>query len=315
VRFLIGFAESGFFPGAVLFFSYWVPASHRGRVMAMFMSALAISGVIGGPICGTIMGYLHGVSGLAGWQWLMIATGVPCVAVAVAIAAILTDRPEQSHWLDRHDRQLLLHHLGGDAGAATPKTALRAALTHFWSWNGALIYFLLVCGGYGLSFWMPTVLQRAGVESPVHIGFLVALPNLIGVVAMTLLGRHSDKRGERRWHLTACMGLSAIGYAIVATQLDNLGGLLVGLSMAHIGVLSALPISWTVHTRMLPPAAAAVGIAIITSIGNLGGFVSPVLVGKISVMTGSMAGGFWIIASALLIGGAWVAITVKLPRD
>lgn len=311
IRFFIGFAEAGFFPGVVLFMTYWFPLSHRGRMMALFMAGLALSGVIGGPICGAIMEFLDGHAQLAGWQWLMIATGLPSLLVGVAIYLLLTDRPEQARWLSPHERQLLQASLGGEQRA---KSSLKAGLCSFWSWNSAWIYFLLVCGGYGVSFWMPTLLKGTGVSSSAEIGWLVAIPNLAGAIAMVLICRHSDQTQERRWHLVACFLLAALGYALMAWQLDNLPGLLLGLSLAHVGVLAGTPLSWTVPTRMLAPAATAVGIAIIASFGNLGGFVAPVLIGKSSAMTGSYLPGLMIILGLLVLGAVWSALTVRIPR-
>lgn len=311
LRFFIGFAEAGFFPGVVLFMTYWFPPSHRGRMMALFMTGLAISGVVGGPVCGAIMQFLEGYAGLAGWQWLMIATGLPCLAVGMGIYLLLTDHPDQARWLSPRERQVLKASLGSQE---RPKTSVKAGLFNFWSWNSAWIYFLLVCGGYGVSFWMPTLFSQAGVESSAKIGLLVAVPNLLGAVAMLLICRHSDKVQERRWHLTACFAVAAIGFAVIASQLGSVAGLLLGLSIVHVGILTGVPLSWTIPTRMLAPAAAAVGIAIVASVGNLGGFVAPVLIGKLSEASGELFTGFLALGGLLLLGALWTALTVRMPR-
>lgn len=311
LRFFIGFAEAGFFPGVVLFMTYWFPPSHRGRMMALFMTGLAISGVVGGPVCGAIMQFLEGYAGLAGWQWLMIATGLPCLAVGMGIYLLLTDHPDQARWLSQRERQVLKASLGSQE---RPKTSVKAGLLNFWSWNSAWIYFLLVCGGYGVSFWMPTLFSQAGVESSAKIGLLVAVPNLLGAVAMLLICRHSDKVQERRWHLTACFAVAAIGFAVIASQLGSVAGLLLGLSIVHVGILTGVPLSWTIPTRMLAPAAAAVGIAIVASVGNLGGFVAPVLIGKLSEASGELFTGFLALGGLLLLGALWTALTVRIPR-
>ncbi len=311
IRFFIGFAEAGFFPGVVLFLTYWFPATHRGRIMALFMTGLAVSGVIGGPVCGAIMQYLDGVAGVAGWRWLMITTGSPCLLVGIAIYLLLTDHPDQAAWLDERERTVLKLSLGNPE---RPKASVKDGFFNFWSWNSALIYFLLVCGGYGLSFWMPTLFRNAGVASSLDIGLLVALPNLVGVVAMLLICRHSDRTQERRWHLAACFALTAAGYAVTASQLGNVQGMLVGLCVAHAGILAGVPMSWTIPTRMLAPSAAAVGIGIVASVGNLGGFAGPVLIGKLSGQTGSFAVGMLIVAGLSLLGALWTALTVRIPR-
>lgn len=308
LRFLIGFAEAGFFPGIVLFMTYWFPASHRGRMMAVFMVALAVSGVVGGPLCGAIIEYLDGVGQLAGWQWLMIATGAPCLAIGVAIYLLLTDHPQQAHWLSAAERELLGASLGHEK---KPASSLRAGLASFWSWNGALLYFLFVCGAYGVSFWMPSLLGAAGVESSARIGLLLIIPNLIGALSMLAVGKHSDRRQERRWHLTACFVVASLGFLVIASGLASVPLLLLGASLVSAGVLAGFPLSWAVSTRMLAPEATAVGIAIIASFGNLGGFVAPVLVGRLSVATGGYALGFWIIAGLLACGALLCAWTLR----
>ena len=311
IRFFIGFAEAGFFPGVVLFITYWFPVSHRGRIMAVFMAGLAVSGIIGGPICGAIIQYMDGYAGLAGWQWLMITTGFPCIIIAAGIYFLLTDRPDHANWLNPREKQVLHVSLGNQD---RPKASIKAALRNFWTWNSAWIYFLLVCGGYGISFWMPTLFSQAGIESNAKIGLLVAVPNILGVIAMLLICRNSDRTQERRWHLTACFTLVAVGYLVIASQLNSVTGLLVGLSIAHIGILAGVPLSWTIPTRMLTPAATAVGIAVIASIGNLGGFFAPVLIGKFSQLTGSFAIGFLVIGALQVIAALWTALTVRIPR-
>lgn len=311
IRFFIGFAEAGFFPGVVLFMTYWFPASHRGRIMALFMAGLAVSGVIGGPVCGAIIEYLDGYAGLAGWQWLMITTGLPCLIIAAGIYFLLTDRPDQAKWLSPREKQVLKTSLGHQD---RPKASIKAALLNFWTWNSAWLYFLLVCGGYGISFWMPTLFSQAGIESNAKIGLLVAVPNLLGVIAMLLICRHSDKTQERRWHLAACFSLIAVGYLVIVSQLHSVVGLLIGFSIAHIGILAGAPLSWTIPTRMLTPVAAAVGIGVIASIGNLGGFFAPVLIGKFSQLTGNLGIGFLVIGALQLIGALWTAFTVRIPR-
>ena len=313
MRFLIGFAEAGFFPGIVLYLTYWFPATHRGRIMALFMSSLAISGILGGPFSGAVMEWFDGLWNLVGWQWLMILTGLPCVVLAVVVWFVLTDRPEMAGWLTTEDKGRLAVALSDSHDVAKAGSA-RDAFRSLHTWNCSLIYFLLICGGYGISFWIPSILARAGVTSYAEIGLMSAIPNVAGIVAMTLIGRSSDARQERRWHLAACFALAAAGFAIVSLQLDSVAGAIAGLTVAAMGILSALPLSWTIPTRTLSKSAAAVGIAVITSLGNLGGFASPVVIGKISVATGSMSSGFLLLSAGLAFGALWVAFTVRLPR-
>jgi len=308
IRFFIGFAEAGFFPGIVLFMTYWFPASHRGRMMAIFMTALALSGVIGGPICGAVLEFMGGVGKLEGWSWLMIATGLPAAVVGVAIYLLISDGPDQAPWLSEGEQKLLRQSIGH---TEKPKASLKAGLSSFWTWNSAWLYFLLVCGGYGISFWMPTLLRGTGITSAVDIGLLVAVPNLVGAIAMILVSRHSDHTRERRWHLTACFALGALGYAITAFSLDSTPLAVLGLSIGMAGLLPSVPLSWTVPTSMLSPSAAAVGIAVIASVGNLGGFFAPVVIGKLSVMTGGLSAGLLVITGLLVLGTVWSASSLK----
>lgn len=313
MRFLIGFAEAGFFPGIVLYLTYWFPTSHRGRIMALFMASLAICGIVGGPFSGAVMQYLDGVYALHGWQWLMLLTGLPCLVLAVAVWFMLTDRPEHADWLSAQEKQVLGAAIHADASAPEAKPS-SGALRNRYTWISSLTYFLLVCGAYGMSFWIPSILANAGMTSFAEIGLVSAIPNVAGIVAMTLISRSSDRHQERRWHLVGCFLLAAIGFAVLSVQLENVVGAIIGLTIATMGILSALPLSWTVPTKALSKSEAAVGIAVITSLGNLGGFVSPVVIGKISVASGSMSGGFLLLCGALVSGALWVALTVRLPR-
>ena len=161
---------------------------------------------------------------------------------------------------------------------------------------------------------MPTLFSQAGIESNAKIGLLVAVPNILGVIAMLLICRNSDRTQERRWHLAVCFSLIATGYLVITSHLDSVVGLLIGFSIAHIGILAGVPLSWTIPTRMLTPAATAVGIAVIASIGNLGGFFAPVLIGKFSQLTGSFAIGFLVIGALQVIAALWTALTVRIPR-
>lgn len=313
MRFLIGFAEAGFFPGIVLYLTYWFPTSHRGRIMALFMASLAISGILGGPFSGAVMQYLDGVYSLQGWQWLMLLTGLPCLVLAVAVWFMLTDRPEDARWLSLQEKQMLSAAIHADS--SEPEARLSGgALRNRYTWISSLTYFLLVCGAYGMSFWIPSILANAGMTSYAEIGLVSAIPNVAGIVAMTVIGRHSDARQERRWHLVGCFLMAAAGFAVLSAQLENVVGAITGLTIATMGILSALPLSWTVPTKALSKSEAAVGIAIVTSLGNLGGFVSPVVLGKISVANGSMSGGFLLLCGALVFGALWVALTVRLPN-
>lgn len=309
LRILLGVAEAGFFPGVIYFISIWFPESHRGRMLAVFMSALALSGIAGGPICGAILQYFDGTWDIQGWQWLMILTGLPAIIVAFAIYLIIADNPSRAPWLNDEERRMLAE---GQVGAPREHGSIMAGIKEPWSWKIALIYGCLTTGGYAISFWIPTIFREAGIETNLEIGFLVAIPNLVGGTAMILVNRWADKSPRGSWALPLCCLISAIGMAIAAAAAGNAVGLLIGLSTAFAGVLSGLPLCWAIAGRYMPAIALGAGIALANSLGNLGGFFGPVFVGKISDMTGAIMGSFWWLSCLSLI--AMVASTLFLRR-
>jgi MFS family permease len=309
LRVLLGVAEAGFFPGVIYFISIWFPESHRGRMLAIFMSALALSGIAGGPICGAILQYFDGTAGIQGWQWLMILTGLPAILVAFAIYLIIADNPSRAPWLTDQERSMLAeHHVG------TPRAhgSIMAGVKELWSWKIAFVYGCLGTGGYAISFWIPTILREAGIETDLEIGFLVAIPNVIGGAAMIMVNRWADQSPRGVWALPVCCAVAAAGLAITAASAGNATSLLIGLSIAFAGVLSGLPLCWAIAGRYMPAIALSAGIALANSLGNLSGFFGPVLVGKISDMTGTILVSFWVLSGLSLI--AMAASSLFLQR-
>src|SRR5690606_33046512 len=200
IRFLLGIAEAGFFPGVILYLTYWYPAERRGRIIAMFIAAIPISGVIGGPGSGAIMTYADQVWQLHGWQWMFLLEGLPAVVLGVATWFYLTDRPSEARWLTPQQKQAVAHIIEtGERGK--PDTSVKSGLIGPKVLLLCLVYFLLLMGLYGLGFWLPTILSTAGAKSPLQVGLLTAIPYGFSVVAMIMVSRHSDKVLERRWHL------------------------------------------------------------------------------------------------------------------
>ena len=310
LRFLLGAAEAGFFPGIILYLTYWYPAHRRARMVALFMSGVAVAGVVGGPLSGWIMQACAGLYGLRGWQWLFLLEGVPSVLVGIWTLFYLDDGIGAAQWLSEDDKRALERAIVADnAGkAALPLAQLFGSAK---VWLLALIYFLFVMGLYGVSFWLPQMIKSSGVRDVFDVGLLAAIPYVVAALAMVLAARHSDRSGERRWH-TACAALAGAAGLIGATVYsDNTVIAMVALSVATAGILSTFPLFWSLPTAMLGGAAAAAGIALINSVGNLAGFVSPYLVGAVKDATGSTGAGMMALAASLLAGAVLVVAATK----
>jgi D-galactonate transporter len=305
LRFLLGVAEAGFFPGVVLYLTYWYPAHRRARIVALFMSAVAIAGVLGGPLSGAIMAACAGVAGLRDWQWLFLLEGVPSVALGLCALYYLDDDIRAAGWLSGEQKAALERAL-----AAEPAPRVDLPLSRLFVngtvWLLALVYFLFVMGLYGVSFWLPQLLKNSGVQDVFEIGLLTAIPYGVAAVVMVLAARHSDRSGERRWHI-ALAGLAGAAGLLAATAYAHDTVLaLAALSLATAGILTTFPIFWSLPTALLAGTAAAAGIALINSVGNLAGFVSPYLVGAIRDATGSTAAGMMLLAASLVLGALLV---------
>jgi D-galactonate transporter len=297
LRFLLGAFEAGLYPGVILYLTYWFPSRRRAQMLGFFMTSVPLGGILGGPIAGWIMGTMGGVGGYANWQWLFILEGIPAILIGLLAFVVLDDKPEQARWLTAHEKRLVLADLERDrATAGARKHAFLEAVKVPQVWLLALIYFCLVSANPTLGFWGPTLIKNLGVRSDVVIGFLAAVPYIIGVIATILVGRHSDRRQERRYHcglstLTAAVGLVLIGVLAGHPALSFLA-----LVVAVAGVLAAFAPFWQMPTMFLAGSAAAGGIALINSLGNLSGFVGPALVGWLADRTGSTATGLYAVA-------------------
>ncbi|MFN8668731.1 MAG: MFS transporter [Gemmatimonadaceae bacterium] len=311
LRFLLGVAEAGFFPGIVVYLTLWYPAAYRARIMALFMTAVAVSGVIGGPLSGGILSGLAGRNGWAGWQWLFLLEALPAIALGIATWFYLDDSVEGARWLSDDEKALLQARLRAEpSGVEHP---------HVWATlrDGrvlalGLLYFLSVLGLYGLSFWLPQLIRTLGIAEPWRVGVLSAIPYAVAAVTMVLVGRSSDRRGERRWHLVASAVTGAAG--LVAAGLSRTDPVLgmIAFSVAAAGILSIPPIFWTFPTTYLRGASAAAGIAAVNSFGNLSGFVSPYMIGAVTDATGEATMGLYALAVAL---GLAVVLTLAITRD
>ncbi|WP_397392093.1 MFS transporter [Polynucleobacter sp.] len=310
LRFFLGAAEAGFFPGIILYLTYWFPSERRGRVIALFMTAIALSGVIGGPLSGWIMQAFAGANGWAGWQWLFLLEGIPSILVGIAVFFYLDDSINAAKWLTQEEKKAL-----SDRIAADNRGVVDHGIAHTFTnpkvWLMALIYFCFIMGLYGVSFWLPQLIKSMGVKDVLNVGLLTAIPYGFAALVMILVGRSSDRTGERRWHTALVAILGGVGLIFAGIFSDSAVMGIVALSIATAGILTSLPLFWTVPTAFLGGAAAAAGIAIINSLGNLAGFVSPFMVGYVKDATGSPTFGLYVIAASLFIGALLVLGFVK----
>lgn len=309
VRFLLGAAEAGFFPGIILYLTYWYPAERRGRVTALFMTAVALSGVIGGPLSGWIMHSLGGVGGLKDWQWLFVLEGLPSVIMGIVTFFYLDDRIDHAKWLTREEKALLDRNIAAE-NVGKQDLKIGAVFGSARVWLMSLIYFSFVMGLYGVSFWLPTIIKATGVKDALQIGLLTAIPFAFGAVAMVLVSRSSDRSRERRWHIAVPALLGAVGLVLSALWAHNTVLAMAALTLATMGILTTLPLFWSLPTAFLVGTGAAAGIALINSLGNLAGFVSPSLVGWLKDMTQSTNAGMYLLAASMVLGAL---LTLSVP--
>lgn len=272
LRFLLGAFEAGFFPGIILYLTFWYPPARRGQMIAIFMTATTVAGVIAGPLSGSIMKYLDGINGWHGWQWLFLVQGLPASVLGIVAFFYLQDKPEDAKWLDAREKKVLRDHLEHDKGLVVGAShgSMWQMLKDPKVYTLSLVYFLLLGATYTMVFWVPTLIKSWGIADLLLIGIYASLPNVFGIIGMVLIGRNSDRTKERRWHFMACVLIAAIGLGMTTLTQGNFIGSMIGLCIAVIGIASATPLFFTVTTEYLSKAAAAGGIALISSLGNLG---------------------------------------------
>jgi ACS family tartrate transporter-like MFS transporter len=312
VRILLGIAEAGFFPGIVLYLSYWFPARERARAVALFMMASPLSGVVGGPLSGNLLRYTDGALGLAGWQWLFLIEGIPSVVLGIVTWWYLTDRPEKAGWLTPDERFELAARMAGEEKRREEQHGLDRlqALADPRVGLFILLYFTIALGTNAFGFYAPEILKRqfSGWKDDA-IGYLYIFPNLATAVAMFLVGRHSDRTGERRWHLACCALIAAAGWGLSAT-VHSPWLVLLALTMAQAGMISMIGPFWSLSTSFLSGIGAVGGIALINTIANTGGAFSSPLMSWLGKTTGSFAGGQLVMATTMLVG-AGIALLIR----
>ncbi|MFJ3107257.1 MFS transporter [Pseudomonas putida] len=314
-RFLLGVFEAGFFPGIILYLTYWFPVRMRGSVIAVFMSAIALAGIIGGPVSGWIIRAMEGVSGFSGWQWMFLLEGAPAVILGILAGFMLIDRPEQAKWLSSDERKRIALEVGTPASSESHR--LGAVVRDPRIYALALVYFSVMAGLYILGFWLPGMIKSYGVSDPFHIGLLTAVPYMASAVGMIVIGRHSDAVGERRWHLATCMVVAACALITCTFVPGNLVLGLGTLSVAAVGLYASMPLFWTIPTRYLGRESAAGGIALINSLALFGGFTSPTVLGLVKANTGSLDIGLYLFAGLLVVGATTLilALPARLIKE
>ncbi|MGZ3272174.1 MAG: MFS transporter [Caulobacteraceae bacterium] len=309
LRFVLGLAEAGFYPGVILYLTYWFPARWRGRATAVLMSAIPVSSILGNPLSGWVMDATNGLSGVAGWKWMFIVEAAPAVLIGVAVLFYLDNSIAAARWLDPQEKRVLEAALAEDKRRQV--SGVHGTLDAFKDpriWFMCLIYFCFILGQYGLNFWMPTLLKTAGVKGATTIGLVSAIPYVVTLVMMNVFGHSADKRRERRWHLAIPALIGAVGF-VVAPIAPNVGIAVAALSLAAAGAITCAPLFWSLPTAFLAGAGAAAGIAVVNSVGNLAGFVAPYLIGWAKDATGSAAVGMYAIAGGLVVGAVCTLLT------
>jgi ACS family tartrate transporter-like MFS transporter len=307
LRFALGAAEAGFFPGIIYCLTRWFPTRDRARAIAGFMTAVVIAGIVGGPISGELLS-LNGVGGLAGWQWLFLVEGLPAVVLGFVVLRALPEQPSEARWLTPAEQFALTTQLAEEAalGSKTGNVhSIRGALTSGRMWLLAAVYFTIPVELYALSFWLPQIVKSASGASDRVVGLLSAIPYAVAAAGMIVVGRHSDETGERRWHIALSAALGGVSLAL-AGFVHGVVPAIVLLSLATAGLASMLGPFWAFATAFLGGIGAAAGIALVNSVGNVGGFVGPNIVGYLRESTNSFAAGLAIVGAILVIGGLLV---------
>jgi len=315
IRFLLGVVESGFFPGVILYLTFWYPRKYRAKMLAAFMTAIPLSGVIGGPISGWILEAMSGTGALRAWQWLFIFEAIPSVLAGLTTIYFLEDSPRNARWLNEGEKLLLERRLQEEEEAkrleAPGHHTLADAFRSPKVWVLCLIYFGMVMANYGISFWLPQIVKDTLTKDTVKIGLLTAIPWAMAAIAMVVVGHHSDKTGERRWHIAITSIVCSAAFAASAIPGISGGLSLLALTIATASIASSYSTFWALPTTILSGTAASAGIAWINSVGNLAGYISPYLVGKIRDTTHSMVAALLMLSFCCLVSGVLTLVAFR----
>jgi MFS family permease len=312
MRFLLGAAEAGMFPGMLLYLTYWVPLNRRARFNALFTASIPLAGMIGGPLSGAVMRSFDGVAGMKGWQWMFIIEGAPACLLGLFAYFYLQNGPAGCNWLSPRQKQIISEDLAQQGARSEPgETSALAALTNpRLYWLAGMGVAVLVSTG-GVFFWLPTIIRKSGIVNVLTIGLLSVIPFLIALVVQFMNARHSDRTGERRWHVAIPALLAALGWAALPSVQASTSLSMLMLTLATAGTLGLTGPFWTLPSSFLSGRAAAAGIALLSTFAGMGSVFSPMLVGWLSSTTGSLAMGQYYFASLMLFGAVTLLIGIK----
>ncbi len=308
LRFLLGAAEAGFFPGIILFLTWWFPERERTRVLALFLTAISVAYVAGGPLSGGLL-ELDGFLGLDGWQWLFLVEGLPAVALGWVTLRFLDDSPDGAEWLEPEEREFLAEEVARERELreAAGGRGLRDALASGQLWLLSLIYFLVVAAAFGLTFFVPDLVQDRTGYSDFEVGVLAAIPYGVATAAMLVVAARADRARSRRPYVIAAVLVGALGCVLTAYAQSPLT-LTVAITLSAVGLLSAIPVFWAFPTGLFSGTAAAAGIGLVAAIGNLGGFAGPAFTGIAEDSTGSFEMPLTVLGVLLVVGAALVGL-------
>src|SRR6266480_843284 len=306
LRFLLGAAEAGFFPGVIYYLSLWYPTAHRARAIAAFMTAVPVTGLIGGPLSGALLD-LDGIYGLAGWQWLFLLEGLPAVVLGVSVIFYLDDRPETTPWLEPQERDWLVETLAAERRAWPLRPDIRVALTDVTVWKLGIIFLLVAAGFYGYSFWAPLVIRSITGLSNFKVGLVLGAISAVTIIGMLLNSYHSDRTNERPIHIAVPLLVMAVGL-IGCALLHNPVFAIIALALVPLGHCASYGPFWSMPTQFFTGPAAAAGIALVTMIANIGSFAGPAVIGTLKARTGTH------VESFLLLGGMAVIAALLALR-
>jgi sugar phosphate permease len=311
LRFLLGVAEAGFAPGALLYLTYWFPAARRSRANSAMFLAIPLAGIIGAPLSGLIMENMAGVASWEGWRWMFVLEALPALVAGMLTFRFLPDRPSDVDWLSADEKRQVAEDLAADAGTRAEHISVRQFLADRRLWLLTAIYFMVVMGQYAITFWLPTIIRNAGATTPLTNGLLTSLPFLAAMITMLALSFSADRQRERRWHLIAPMVTGAVALTIASFVPHDLTLSIAMLSIAAAGMLSATVMFWSLPPAFLGGVWAAAGIGAINAVGNVAGFVSPYVIGSLVSVGGDLRLGLYAITAAVLIGAALVLLVPK----
>jgi MFS family permease len=297
LRFVIGAMEAGFAPGVLYYLTLWFPQSFRGRITSLLFLASAFSGLIGAPLSGLVLSNLDGVAGIRGWHWLFLLGGLPCIVLGLLVLKVLKDRVEDAGWLNPQEKAYLAGQISNQTQQKHGNQSLAEAIRTPGFLTLGLVYFLIQVASYGLNFWAPQLIRSAGTHNPTIIGLLTAIPYVFGAICMVVVGRISDATGERRKYIAGLLLMATVGFLAAGIFDKQTIFLVIALGVMGAGVVASIPAFWALPPKLMAGAGAAGGMALINTLGQLGGIVSPVMVGRIRDVTGSTTPALYVIAA------------------